>query len=335
MIEKVNVGENNILNQQYRGRLTEGITYNPSNNTILWVDIIKGEVHRLWLGTENKHEMLKFEDAKESIGAIGLTSNDNVIIICGKYGVAEGNFINKTIKYFLMYNHDDRQKHRLRSNDGAIDPWGHLWVGVMTDFDTSAAEGLVSAEGRLYRINCHDLTIETMIDNTFISNGLLFTGDGKTLYWTDSLTHTIWQYDYSYITNTLSNKRPFIEVSKVFGVPGGVAPSSTEPEPDGIALTRDNEVFSAMFHTGKVLRFNSQGHCTHEYELPATRVTSVTVGGKNSDVLFITTGHPELERPEASIDPADKSGDLGGFIFAFSLPEPVNVLNKSIWGRKV
>lgn len=330
---KFKVESDNILFPEYRGRLTEGVTYNPSNNTLIWVDIIQGEVHRASLSEGSfgqTHEVLKFDDPNESIGAIGLTSNDNILIICGKQGIAKGSFKTGEISYFLKYNHDETQMKRLRSNDGIIDPWGHLWIGVMTDFPVTEQEGKVSPEGKLYRINCHDLTIETMVDNCYIPNGLAFTSDRKHFYWTDSLTHSIWVYDYDYISNKLSNKRKFVDVRDLDALK-----SFSSPEPDGLVMTKNDEVFSAIFSTRRVLHFDAQGEYVEEYELPADRVTSVTVGGKYNNELFITTGHPNLTDSSAVIDPNDKSGDLGGFLFKYELNKPYDVHVKYIWGGKV
>lgn len=327
------VERNDILFPDYRGRLTEGVTYNPSNNTLIWVDIIQGEVHRTSL-LEGKfsesHERLKFEDPKESIGAIGLTNDDNVIVICGKQGIGKGSFKTGQIEYFLKYNHDETQKKRLRSNDGIIDPWGHLWIGVMTDFDISEQEGKISPEGKLYRINCHDSTIETMVDNCYIPNGLAFSQDQKHFYWTDSLTYTIWKYDYEYISNTLSNKREHIAVKEVDAVK-----QFNSPEPDGLVMTRSGEIFSAAFSTSRVLHFDEHGKYVEAYKLPAEKITSVTIGGKSNDELYITTGHPHLSDSTTSIDPNDKTGDLGGFLFRYHLNKPHDVHVKHIWGGKL
>lgn len=324
---------NNILFPDYRGRLTEGITYNPSNNTLIWVDIIQGEVHRTSLmeGRFNEsHEILKFEDPKESIGAIGLTSDDNMILICGKQGIAKGSFKTGEISYFLKYKHDETQSKRLRSNDGIIDPWGHLWIGVMTDFDISAQEGKVSPEGKLYRINCHDLTIETMVDDCFIPNGLAFSSNHKHFYWTDSLTHIIWKYDYDCIPNKLTNKRKHIDVREVERLK-----QFSSPEPDGLVMTKSSEIFSAIFSTSRVVHFDEHGKYAEEYQIPAERITSVTIGGKSNDDLFVTTGHSKLADPSAIIDPNDKSGDLGGFLFRYKLSKPYDVHVKNIWGGKL
>lgn len=322
--------KDNILIDSYRGRLTEGVTYNPSNDTLLWVDIINAEVHRVNLSRDlvETHEVLKFDDPAESIGAIGLTSDDNVIIICCKYGIAKGNFKTGALTYILEFNHNEEQRYRLRSNDGIIDPWGHLWIGVMTDFPVTRKEGGVKKpEGKLYRVDCHDLTIEEMISSSFISNGLNFSASGKKFYWTDSLTYKIWEFDYDYISNKLYNKKAFIDFKKLF-------PGVDSPEPDGLAIDKNDEIYSTVFHTGQLLHFNNKGEVVEVFKLPCLRPTCVTIGGKNNNELFITSAHEDVMDPSKTIDADNKSGDLGGFLFRIKLDRNLNGKIKFVWGGK-
>lgn len=314
---------NDIFVPSYRGKLTEGITYDARNNTLLWIDIIVGEIHRVSLDDTSKHEILKWQAKIESVGAIALTKEIDAIVICGKYGLAKGDFTNGNIEYFFKYPHDAKQQLRLRSNDGMVDPWGHLWIGVMNDFPVATVEG-IKPEGKLYRINTDDFTIETMIDNTLIANGLAFSEDGKEFFWTDSLTFTIWKFDYDYKTNTLSNKRPFIETKKIY-------PEFESPEPDGLVMTKDGDIYSTIFSTSTVLHVNAQGEVVEKIQLPAKRITCATIGGPNGDELFVTTGHLDLTEDDCVPDPNDKDGDLGGFLFRLKLDRNLNGQPKNIW----
>lgn len=317
----------------YRGRLTEGITYNRANNTLLWVDIIAAEVHRISLDDDasnysEHHEVLSFKDPAESIGAICLTNDNDKIIVCAKYGVATGDFLSKAITYFFKYPHNKEQQTRLRSNDGIVDPWGHLWIGVMTDFPITQAEGKVSPEGFLYRINANDLSVQIMEKGTYISNGLAFGEDGTKFYWTDLLTFTVWQFDYDHTTNTLSNKRPLLETKQVY-------PENNSPEPDGLSLAGDGHFYHAVFGTSSVLEYNSDGKPVRKYLLPAQRITCTAVGGKDDDELFVTTAHEHLAESNYKIDPTDHSGDLGGFLFRVKLPRKLHSKSKNLWGGEL
>ncbi|EAZ63512.2 Gluconolactonase putatively involved in growth regulation [Scheffersomyces stipitis CBS 6054] len=328
--EIIKLDKSNIFLPNYRGRLTEGVTYNPANDTLIWVDIIVGEVHRVKLSSEaadKEHEVIKWGQSGESIGAIGLTTKNDVILVCGKYGVALGDFTTGKIEYFFKYPYDVTKQQRLRSNDGIVDPWGNLWIGVMNDFPVTFKEG-VRPEGKLFRIDHKDLSITTMVDDTLIANGLAFSEDGKKLFWTDSLTFTNWQFDYDYATNTLSNRRPFIEAKKFF-------PDEASPEPDGFTMTKDGHIYHAVFSTSTVIHVDANAQLVSKIQLPASRITCVTSGGKYNDELFITTAHLQLDDFNATIDPKDTNGDLGGFLYRVKLDKPVNGQIKNIWGGQV
>lgn len=199
----------------------------------------------------------------------------------------------------------------------------------MTDFPVSVIENGVKQEGKLYRVNCHDLTIETMIDSCFISNGLNFSHNGKKFYWTDSLTHTIWSFDYDYISNKLYNKQPFIEAKKI-----ECLKNFESPEPDGLSIDKNDEIYSAVFSTSKILHFNNDGEVIEIFNIPAERPTCVTIGGKNNDELFITTANEKHVDSNHNIDSGDLSGDLGGFLFRIKLNKNLNGKIKSVWGGK-
>ncbi|KAG5418988.1 CGR1 [Candida metapsilosis] len=316
--------ERNIFPQGYRGRLTEGVTYDYRNNNLLWVDIIQGEVHRISMDDLNKHDVLKWDDSKESIGFIALTENEDVVLVAAKSGLAYGDFKNGTLKYFFQYPFTESEKTRLRSNDGIIDPWGNLWIGVMTDFPVSAKEG-VQPEGKLFRIT-PDLKVDVMLENTKISNGMAFNNDGSEVYWTDSLNFTIFKFDYDHESNKLSNKTAFIETKHFY-------PDYESPEPDGLVSALNGHIYTAVFSTSTILHVNEKGELLEKIQIPAKRCTCATIGGPDEDDLFVTTGHLKLDDFGAKIDADDVFGDLGGFLFRLKVGNKGQ--KKNIWGGKV
>ncbi|GEQ71465.1 hypothetical protein JCM33374_g5149 [Metschnikowia sp. JCM 33374] len=173
-----------ILLPTYRGRLLEGITYNAANNSLLWVDIISAEVHRVSLEDDSKlaetHETLKFAQPGESVGAVLLTKDPDTVLVCAKYGVARANFATQEFSYLLKYPLSPESASKLRSNDGIIDPWGNLWIGLMNDFPTVKAQGKVEPDGLLYRISATDLSVKVMVEDALIPNGLAFSKDAST-----------------------------------------------------------------------------------------------------------------------------------------------------------
>lgn len=307
----------------------EGITYNPANNTLLWVDIILAEVHRISLDNDDyasTHQVLRLAEKGESVGALALTKDNDVLILCTKYGLCKANFATGQVSYILKYPQSDERAHRMRSNDGIVDPWGNLWIGLMNDFPIGAAEG-IQPEGCVYRIDAEDLSVTTMIEDSLIANGLAFSNDGTKLYWTDSLTFTLWQFDYDNATKTLSNRQPCMNAKAFF-------PGHASPEPDGLSMSSTGHIFHAVFGTSTVVDYTVDGELQGKYVLPAERLTCTCLGGKNNDTLFITSAHTKLDDFGASIDAGDKSGDLGGYLFATKLLQ-ANPRPKNVWGGQI
>lgn len=290
------------------------------------MDIIQAQVHRISLDNDNyeeSHEFLTIDVPGESIGALFLTRNPDVVMVCAKYGVCKADFTTMEADYILKYPSSDSQAMRTRSNDGIIDPWGNLWIGTMTDFPFTAKEG-VSPEGILYRVDAKDLSVKVMIDGAQISNGLAFNEDGTKFYWTDSLTFTVWQFDYDHEKIELSNRQPLIDMRNVF-------PEENSPEPDGLSRSKDGVFYHAVFGTSTVVAYDSEGQVQHKFKFPARRLTSTALGGKDDNILFVTSAHLQLDNFEADIDAEDRVGDLGGFLYAVELPQKVNSKAKALW----
>lgn len=308
----------NIFVPDYRGRLTEGITYNKSNNSVLWLDIIVGEIHRVLLDNKFPHQVLKneYKPLGESVGAIGLTKDDNKVVYGGKYGIGIADFENQTMEYIVKYEDNPR----VRSNDGMITPWGDFVIGVMTD----AGAGELKQEGKLYYIN-KDLEIKTWLQDCFIPNGLGFSPDGTKFYWTDTMTYCVWQFDYNHETKDISNRQPLIDFSKYFD-----AEDPGSPTPDGMCVCKNGEFYSTIYSKSTIVKFNTKGEVLDTIKLPAERITCCTIGGENSDELFITTCHEKEQDFDYKLN-LDKKGDLGGYLFRMKLDLPVVMDGKYIW----
>ncbi len=186
-------------------------------------------------------------------------------------------------------------------NDGKVDRQGRFIAGSM---HTAVSEPV----GALYRLDT-DLTC-TRLDGGYIcSNGPCWSPDGKTLYVSDSNAEAIFAYDYDTATGAATKRRTFHSTAGSGGFP------------DGGTVDAEGHVWSAQFSAGNIRRIAPDGALERVVELPVQWVASMTFGGDNHDVLYVTTigGEDQGER-----DPSPEAGglfaihDLG---FA-GLPEP-------------
>ena len=80
----------------------------------------------------------------------------------------------------------------VRANDGKCDALGRFWV---SSIDCRSGLALVQQHA----------------DDALTGNGLGWSVDGRTLYWSDTPNHTIHAWSYDLQTNLLTQHRHFVE----------------------------------------------------------------------------------------------------------------------------
>ncbi|PPR00488.1 hypothetical protein CVT24_005548 [Panaeolus cyanescens] len=114
------------------------------------------------------------------------------------------------------------------------------------------------------------------------SNGLGWSPDEKTFYFTDSLVNKIYAYDYN--DGVLSNRRLFVDALEK-GFPAGTFC-------DGLCVDTEGGVWSARWGGSCISRFTSSGELDLLIKFPtALNITCCCFGGPNNDQLFVTTAH--------------------------------------------
>ena len=157
-----------------------------------------------------------------------------------------------------------------RSNDGAIDSHGRLWIGTM---NVKFKEGA----GKLYRIDSN-LVATKMVEDLTIPNGLVWSLDNRTMYHIDSPTRTVKAYQFNSETGEISFDRIAITIPTETG------------SPDGMCIDEEGKLWIAQWNGFGVYRWDPiHGKLLDKIEVPVPQVSSCTFGGKNFDQLFITT----------------------------------------------
>jgi sugar lactone lactonase YvrE len=243
------------------------------------------------------------------ISVLGLTKTPLKYIVATKIGFAyvdltcvkgDGELVKPENAQIIHMSPDDSD---MRFNDGFVDPHGRFMAGSMFDFGFPA-----NNRGKLYRFDptaTGDDRIEVLADNCTIPNGIAFSPDNKIMYFVDSLTFNIYQYDYNLTSGELSNRRLFVHIDM---------PEFASPEPDGLCTSDDGSVWVAVWSTSMVRRFSAQGELLEIYQFPAERISCTAFAGKNMDELIVTTAHLHLDDPKKCLY-LDSDSDKGGEIF--------------------
>ena len=255
----------------------EGPLWHPEEELVYWVDIPNGKLFAYDPATDEYD--LAYETNEAPLG--GYTIEEDGALLLFTHGTVS-RWEPGADEADPVAEIEDAET---RFNDVIADPEGRVFCGTMPGEDEL---------GDLYRLD-RDGTATLVVEDVDIPNGMGFTEDLETFYFTESEEHVIYAYDYDRETGELSNERTFVETPSGDGVP------------DGMTVDADDHVWSARWDGGRVVRYEPDGEPIEEIELPARKVSSVTFGGPDYEDLYLTTALTENDR--------DEEGDGAGALF--------------------
>jgi sugar lactone lactonase YvrE len=234
-----------------------------------WIDIWKKLIHRYDPST-GKDEVF---ETPEYLGCLGLREKGGLVLT-----MADGfHFFDPATGKFEAIVDPEAHMPKTRFNDGKPDRQGRFWSGSMFE-----APGQLEFIGALYRLDA-DLSVHKMIDGIGCSNGLAWSPDSKTMYFSDSHAGAVWAYDFDPATGDIENRRTFIDMT----VTGGVA--------DGATVDAEGCYWVTIPVTSKVCRYDPDGRLMQTVLLPTDLPTCCEFGGRDLDVLYVTSA--VLRRP--------------------------------------
>lgn len=187
-----------------------------------------------------------------------------------------------------------------RFNDGKADPLGRFWASTMYEPRTQA-------EGKLWSLDVRGggVQFDEKADGATIGNGLAWSPDAHTLYWTDTTSQTIRAWDWDGTGNVLTRPRVFATFAgKPAGwTPGLPANGAYGGRPDGAAVDVEGNYYVAMFEGGRVLKLSPQGELLAEWALPALCPTMPCFGGEDLKTLYVTTACYKRPAEELAVMP--------------------------------
>lgn len=266
-------------------RLGEVPTWDPIRQRLFWVDIFDG---RLFCCDENGGNLKAWETGQK-IGSYALREHHNGAIVALEDGIYTLDF--DTGELSLITNPEPNMPFN-RLNDGGVDRQGRYVFGSMNRLEEDKT-------GFLYRLNTN-LSLEKLEDNINTSNGICWSPKGDKFYFADTWQGEIWAYDYHSENNTpLKNKQVLCTIDMS---DGGSA--------DGATVDIEGYIWSAKVYSGKLVRYTPEGQIDRIIEMPVKKITSVAFGGKNLDVLYVTS----MSQPPLPRFPDDNQ--LRGSVFA-------------------
>ena len=159
-------------------------------------------------------------------------------------------------------------------NDLTTDTAGRVYAGSLAVSPVFAAADPPQA-GDLWLIDL-DGSARVVAQEIWLSNGLAFAPDGRTLYHSDSRVHSVWQYSVA-ANGDLGPKRVFIETQRGL--------------PDGLVVAVDGSVWVALADGGHgVVVFDSSGRERDFIRIPEPMCTSLCFGGDDLRDLYIVSG---------------------------------------------
>ncbi len=194
-------------------------------------------------------------------------------------------------------------------NDGKVDRQGRFVIGL-TDLElllnvrASRASAGSPARGGYYGLDT-SLSASLLTDGIGVTNGPCFSPDGSTLYCADSLKQRIYAMDYDVACGRASNRR-------VIAAFDGTSPEGRPIMPDGATVDEEGFIWVAAINGGEIRRYAPDGTLASRLAFPVQRPTSVAFGGRNMDVLYVTSAASEgLEVGEPA-----RTAPLAGAVFA-------------------
>lgn len=238
----------------------EGPLWHEENRTLTWVDIPAGHLFRF--DAETGHNELIYEHHGQ-IGGYTIQADGALVLFCEHGEVLR--LIGRETETIIPEIEGVRGS---RFNDVIADPEGRVYAGTMPIGEDPA---------RLYRLD-RDGSLTLVFDDLTLSNGMGFSPDGSTFYLTDSNSRQIFGMAYDRNTGELGERQVILALDE------------EEPGvPDGMAVDLDGNIWSARWDGHGIYKYTPAGELLGKVEFPVRKVSSVTFGGPEYRIAYVTT----------------------------------------------
>jgi sugar lactone lactonase YvrE len=251
--------------------LGEGPCWDPDRDALIWVDILRREVHVSTADEDRVHR------TPDYVGAAVSAEGGELLLAMDGFAALDPDA--GAIRPVAAIP----RKPSVRMNDGKCDPAGRFWAGSMHVDEVQGA-------GALYRLDGPGAATR-VIDRVTISNGLGWSLDGAWMYYIDTPTRAVRRYEFDVATGALGAGAVLVDTSALAGVP------------DGMCVDAEGNLWVAFWDGGAVRCFSPEGALLEELPVPVRRPTSCSFGGPGLRRLLITTARHGLSEAELREQP--------------------------------
>lgn len=236
--------------------LGEGPLWHPERKQLFWFDILGKRLFAK--GHDNSGGGWQFD---EYVSAAGWVDRDT-LLMASATGLWHYT-IGTTDRELVVPLEADNPV--TRSNDGRADPQGGFWIGTMG----IKAEAYAGAIYRYYKGELRQL-----FDRITISNAICFAPDGKTAYFSDTVSRRIQKVALDAEGWPAGEPEIFVDLR------------DEELNPDGAVVDVQGNLWNAQWGAGRVACYAPDGTFLHAISVPTSQTTCPAFDGTT---LYVTT----------------------------------------------
>jgi sugar lactone lactonase YvrE len=276
--------------------LGEGAFWHPIRRQFFWFDILGKKLHSVEDGEARTWSFVEY------VSAAGWVSRD-VMMIAGERDLFLFDLETEEIETVAELEADDPGT---RSNDGRADRQGGFWIGTM-----GKRGGNDPRRGSIWRWYRGEM--RRIFPGLTIPNSICFAPDGKTAYFSDTVTQRIRKVALDADGWPVGEPEVFVDLG-----PEGLYP-------DGAVVDAEGNVWNAQWGAGRVACYAPDGRFLKAVPMGATQTSCPAFGGEGLATLYCTTAHEGMDATARAADPqAGKTFAVQGV--GRGLPEPQVIL---------
>ena len=259
--------------------LGESPFWHPGEQRLYWVDIGSRQVRRWHPASGRREDWALPQDpgciAPAAAGGLVLALRD---------GFYRARAWGAALEPIVRFTHGATT----RFNDGKADPQGRFWAGTYYEPKDARKADLYCLDCRPGNGGPGKPLVQLKAHNATSANGLAWSPDAATLYWTDTQAHAVSAWDWDARANVMRRHRLFRRFAPK---PAGWQPGRPGygGRPDGAAVDAEGCYWVAMYEGGCVLRLAPDGAVRAEFAVPARCPTMPCFGGPDGRTLYLTS----------------------------------------------